>query len=142
MDINKYISECVDVQIKWYNKYAIRNKNYYIATKVLLTIIAAIIPALTAYIDTHTSIKIVIGILSVLTAILANISGIFKFKDNWIQYRNMCEKLNSEKYLFLHESGKYKNSEEKNQLFIETIEQSLQSENKQWLENLDNTKEI
>lgn len=142
MEIQQYLSERVEPQIKWYNKNSISNKYYYITTRVTLTIIAAIIPALTAFLSDNPVVKVIICILSVLTAILANVNGIFRFKDNWVQFRNMCELLLSEKYLYLSGTGKYKTSTDKDKLFVETVEEYLQNENKHWQDGLNTVKEI
>lgn len=142
MQLEQYLKERVNDQINWYNKNSGNNKFYYTTTKVVLTISAAIIPALTAYMDNNNIvIKIAIGVLSVLMAILANVNGIFRFKENWIQYRNMCELLQIEKQLYLAEAGKYKNNKEKDSLFVESIEGLLKSESRQWIETFNSGKE-
>ncbi|MGK4568595.1 DUF4231 domain-containing protein [Flavobacterium sp. 3HN19-14] len=106
MDIQQYITERVDGQTSWYSAKSRSNKTNYTRTKVALTIIAAVIPALTAYIGDEV-FKTLIAILSVAMAVLANISTIFNFKDNWTKYRNMSEILKSEKNIFLAGAGKY-----------------------------------
>ncbi|MBW4362050.1 DUF4231 domain-containing protein [Flavobacterium taihuense] len=142
MQSEQYLKERVNDQITWYNKNSGNNKFYYMTTKVVLTISAAIIPALTAYMDKdNIIIKIAIGVLSVLMAILVNINGIFRFKENWIQYRYMSELLQSEKQLYIAEAGKYKNNTEKDSLFVESIEGLLKNENSQWLETIKSGKE-
>lgn len=142
MQIEEYIKERVDIQITWYNRSSTKNRIYYTTTKVVLTISAAIIPALTAYMDNNNVvIKISIGVLSVLMAILANLNGIFRFKENWIQYRNACELLQIEKQLYLAEVGKYKNSKDKDSLFVEYVERLITNENRQWQETFSSGKE-
>ena len=91
--------------------------------------------------DNNIVIKISIGVLSVLMAILANINGIFRFKENWLQYRNTCELLQIEKQLYLAVAGKYKNSKDKDSLFVETIEGHLKNEKRQWQETFSSGKE-
>ena len=141
MQSDQYLKERVNDQIAWYNTNSSNNKFYYVTTKVVLTISAAIIPALTAYMDNNTAVKISIGVLSVLMAILANINGIFRFKENWVQYRIICESLQIEKQLYLADAGKYKNSKDKDSLFVEIIEGLLQNGNRQWQETLNSIKE-
>ena len=142
MESEQYIKERVNEKIDWYNANCIKNKFYYMSTKVVLTISAAIIPALTAYMDNNNIvIKIAIGVLSVLMAILANLNSIFRFKENWIQYRNIRELLQIEKQLYLAEAGKYKTSKDKDCLFVEVIEGLLKNENRQWLETINSGKE-
>jgi hypothetical protein len=142
MQSEQYLKERVNDQITWYNKNSSNNKFYYMTTKVVLTVSAAIIPALTAYMDKdNIIIKVAIGVLSILMAILVNINGIFRFKENWIQYRNMCELLQIEKQLYIAEAGRYKNNKEKDSLFVESIEGLLKNENSQWLETIKSGKE-
>ena len=137
-----YLKDRVDNQIEWYNKNSSKNKFYYTTTKVVLTISAAIIPALTAYMDNNNIvIQISIGFLSVLMAILANLNGIFRFKENWVLYRNMCELLQIEKQLYIADAGKYKTSKDKDARFVESIEGLLKNESLQWLSTLNSAKE-
>lgn len=139
MNIETYIQSRIDDQIQWFSKESKFNKYTYYTFKLILTASAAIIPALTSYLDSD-GMKILIGLFSVITAFLANINSLFNFKDKWLIYRSAAESLRSEKYSFQAGSGKYKGVEDKNTLLVDNIEGYLNRVNAQWKDtvNLEN----
>ncbi|MBK7959262.1 MAG: DUF4231 domain-containing protein [Bacteroidetes bacterium] len=86
MEIKDYIDQRIHQQINWFERESKRNRHCYHTTKVLLTVTAAITPALASFIKDSTTVQIMVGIVSSLTAILANINGIFNFKDKYITF--------------------------------------------------------
>ena len=134
MEQQKYLTDRVDDQINWYDVRSSRNKRWFLRLKVLETVFALLIPLLTGFIisDTNTDpIKITIGLLGVIIAAITNLITLFKFQENWIQYRTMAELLKHEKFLFLNKAGPYKEGNSFS-LFVERVENYLSKENAQW----------
>jgi hypothetical protein len=132
MEIQNYLSTRVEDQINWFDKKSNMNRRFYHFTKVMLTLVAALAPALSSFITDGKFIQIALSVASVLTAVLANISGIFSFKDKYTSFRQNAEYLKSEKYLFLNKAGKYKEENNNEAMFVETIENFLSRENQDW----------
>lgn len=141
MNIETYIQTRIDEEIHWFARESKFNKYTYYTFKLILTASAAIIPALTSYLDTD-GMKVLIGLFSIITAFLANINSLFNFKDKWLIYRSAAETLRSEKYSYLANSGRYKGILDKNTLLVDTIEGFLNKVNAQWNDsvNLENDK--
>ncbi len=129
----KYLTDRVEKMIRWYNVHGTRSKHYHMTSKVCLTITASLIPAHIAYIEDQEYVKILIGLLSVITVILVNIDSIFRFRENWLHYQRLSGLLTSEKYMYLSESGPYSNNPDRFRLFVETIEKYMKEEGKQWV---------
>lgn len=141
MEIKDYIDQRIHQQINWFERESKRNRHCYHTTKVLLTVTAAITPALASFIKDSTTVQIMVGIVSSLTAILANINGIFNFKDKYITFRDAAEYLKSEKLLYETLSGKYKDHEHSGNLFVDTIEQYILNLNSNWKKMLSTDKD-
>ncbi|WP_366923149.1 DUF4231 domain-containing protein [Metallumcola ferriviriculae] len=73
---------------------------YWLRTiKILL---AATIPVITGFISTgFVWWKEIVSVAGAAVAIIAPITGLFRFQENWVEYRTNSESLEHEKYLFL-----------------------------------------
>ena len=66
-----------------------------------------------------------------LIAIAAATGGLFKYHENWIQYRATSEALKHEKFLFLGGSAPY-DGENAFQLLVQHVEGLISKENTNW----------
>ena len=95
-------------------------------------IAALIIPFLAGYVDDGNAAKVVfIGSLSIIVAAIASILTLYKFQENWIEYRMVAESLKYEKFLFLANAGCYREDCSFAE-FVERIENILSKENAKW----------
>ncbi|MCI8673107.1 MAG: DUF4231 domain-containing protein [Lachnospiraceae bacterium] len=133
MDINQYLIERVDDQINWYDKKSTTAQKYYKRYQIAEIILAALIPLLSGYTSSCIFLQIIIGLFGATIAIIEAITKLYKFHENWIQYRSTCELLQHQKYLYLTQSFPYnKNDETIDNIFIKNVESIISSENNQW----------
>ena len=133
MDIDRYIKERVDDQIAWYDKKSIHCQKRYKRIQFWEIIFAACIPLLAGYSSKHVIIPVIVGILGVVITILESITKLYKYHENWIQYRSTCELLRYQKNLYLTGSSPYNLSGDTlENIFVKNIEQIISSENNQW----------
>lgn len=133
MDIEKYLKERVEDQINWYDQKSQYAQKRYKICQVIEIILASIIPLLSGYATKHYIIPIIIGIFGCVIAIIESITKLYKFHENWIQYRSTCELLRYQKHLYLTGSYPYnKNDETIDNVFVKNIETIISSENNQW----------
>ena len=133
LDMNQYIEERLDNQIQWYSQKSQHSQKMYKSFQVTEIIIAASIPLLSGYATDCTVIAVIVGVLGAIIAIIETISKLFKWHENWIEYRTTCELLKYHKYLFLTQSSPYNPAKETiNNLFVKNIEDIISSENNQW----------
>ena len=135
MSEKEYIESRVDDQIAWYNKKTAINKKYHLRLKALIITFSALIPFATGYNSADKPwIDYIIAILGVLIAIFTGLSTLYKFQDQWSNYRMTGEALIHEKYLFQTNSGSYAKHKEPFKLFVFRIENIINTEVASWSE--------
>ncbi len=126
-----YITQRLEDQRSWYDSKASWNQNWYKRLRLTEIAAAALIPALaTLGLDTDTALK-ASAVLGILIALVAGAMGLFKFQENWIQYRSTAEQLRHEHFLYLTEAGPYQ-SEDRYRVLVERVETLLMKENAAW----------
>jgi hypothetical protein len=132
LKIDQYIQERLDDQLKYYSKAANNAKRKYQNIKVAEIAFAAMIPFLSALITPDRMyVKFIVGVLGVFVTLFSGMLMLYKYHEEWVNYRSTEEALKSEKYLFLAQSGPYKNGANAAD-FIERIESILGNENQKW----------
>lgn len=132
MDEEAYIKERLDNQINWYNDKSKRSQNWFKTLRVIEILAAATIPFLAGYVtDTEPKLKIAIGVLGVIIALVTGFISLNKFQEIWTEYRTTSETLKHHKYLFLTRSNPY-NTEEAFQTLVQTVEALVSKENSNW----------
>ena len=133
MEIQQYIEERLENQIRWYSQKSSHAQKMYKRSQILEIVIAACIPLFSGYSRNCTIIAIIVGICGAIIAIIESVSKLYKWHENWIEYRTTCELLKYHKYLYLTQSSPYTKTEESiDNLFIKNIEDIISSENNQW----------
>jgi hypothetical protein len=80
-------------------------------------------------------LKIVIGILGLVVAVIAGVLALYQFQENWTAYRATCESLKQEKYLFLTKTEPY-NGNDAFPLFVDRVEGLMAKERVAWTKNI------
>ena len=133
MDITEYMKTRVDDQIAWYDKKSVKCQHWYKALQVIEIIIAASIPVLSGYTNYSCAIPIILGIAGAIITIIESLTKLFKYHENWIEYRTTCELLRYQKYLYITKSAPYNDTPENiDNIFIRNIENIISSENNKW----------
>ena len=133
MNINEYISTRLDPQIEWYDEKSVHAQKRYKQFQVVEIILAAFIPLLSGYTSLCDLIPIIIGILGAIIVIIESVTKLYKYHENWIQYRSTCEMLLYQKQLYLTRSFPYNpNDETVDNIFIKNVEEIMSAENRHW----------
>lgn len=83
--------------------------------------------------------SIIIGALGVIIAISAGLSALYKYHENWLEYRTTAETLKHEKYLFQTKCSPYNNDDAFCKL-VQRTERLISKENSKWSSYVDKTK--
>jgi hypothetical protein len=126
-----YIKDRVDSQIEWYDCKSSANQRWFRWLRMIEIIAAASIPLLAGYVDSIADLKVVVGILGLLIAVIAGVLGLYQFQENWTGYRTTCEALNQEKYLFLTKTQPYDQGDSFT-LFVQRVESLISKEHTNW----------
>ncbi len=132
MTTNDYLTDRVNDQIDWYDKKSSWNQRMFKQLQILQIIAAASIPILTGFITNEaTEMKHVVAGIGALIAIISGILSLYKFQENWIQYRTVSESLKHQKYLFLTKTYPY-HADDAHHVLVETVENLISQENSKW----------
>lgn len=132
MTETEYLSQRVDDQINWFDQKSSSYKKLHMRLRALEIILALTIPVYAIFQDGHIfAVLLLSGISSMVVAAIASILTLYKFQENWIEYRAIAEALKYEKFLYLTRSGCYRN-EALFPDFVERIEGILSKENARW----------
>lgn len=134
MEITDYLANRVDPQIKWYSSKSRANQKRFKFFRLTNVILSVSIPFLTGIMDDGNKVflKFTIGIFGLSIAIFESVLNLYKFQENWIEYRSTAENLKHQKYLFETNSGIYTGADA-GRLFVENIEGLISKENSVWL---------
>jgi Protein of unknown function (DUF4231) len=130
MDPDDYIANRLDDQISWYSRKSQWNKQWLWMLRTAEIFFAGLIPFLANYgADSYS--RSIVGLMGVAVAVIAGAISLFKFHENWIEYRTTAESLKHEKYLFLTSSNVYVGPDAFH-LLVERTETLISKENTSW----------
>jgi hypothetical protein len=93
-------------------------------------IAAALIPLLSGYVSKNDWIPLIVSILGTVVVICTSLARLGRYHENWLQYRETCELLKHEKFLYLTSTNPYE--EKPFQLLVERVESIISAENINW----------
>jgi hypothetical protein len=131
MTEQEYLEQRLDSQAQWYDRRAANNQHWYRALRVLEVILASSIPLFSSLVPGSPPIGILVSVISVSIAIISGLLGLYKFQENWIEYRATAEALKHEKFMFLTRSGPY-NGEPGLPILVERVEGIIAKEGTAW----------
>lgn len=131
MDIEQYLQGRLDDQINWYDRKSGWNQRLHKRLRLLEVIAAASIPFLTGFIADFAFMIHVVAVVGVAIAVISGAFALFKFQENWIEYRTTAETLKHQKYLYLTQTNPY-DGEDAFHILVETVEGLISQENSKW----------
>ncbi len=127
-----YFKNRLDNQINWYDDRSMINQKKFKCYKTIVIASSSLITFLIAFSEINLIVKISAGLLSVMITTFEGILNINKYQENWIEYRAISETLQHEKYMYLYNSGVYREKEGRFEFFVERIESIVSKENINW----------
>lgn len=131
-DINSYIQNRLNDQIRWYDKKAQQAQRIYKRLQFAEFVIAAAIPLLTNYTVSRPAVAFVVGLLGAAITVIEGTEHLGRYHENWIEYRSTCEMLKREKHLYLMNASPYGADETREQLFVRNVESLISAETSKW----------
>jgi Protein of unknown function (DUF4231) len=130
---DEYIEQRLNDQISWYDRKSSENQRWFKRLRFAEIVAAAIIPFLAGFAGNSLAIKIAIGALAVVVAVIASLLALLHFQEHWLNYRATAEALKTEKFLFLTQTQPY-DKEDAFHLLVQRVEALLSKENTGWME--------
>jgi hypothetical protein len=131
MNEEEYLNDRLNDQIDWYDKKSQTSQKWFKRLRLLEIVAATIIPFIAGTGQNIPYYSIIISLLGVMIAISAGLSALYKYHENWIEYRTISETLKHEKYLFQAKCSPYDCDEAFCKL-VQRVEGLISKENTQW----------
>jgi len=131
----EYIEQRLNDQIGWYDRKSSTNQRWFKRLRFAEIAAAAIIPFLSGFAGDSLPIKIAIGALGVVIAVIASLLGLLQLQEHWIEYRATAESLRKEKFLFLTQTEPY-DKDDAFHLLVQRVEALLSKENADWAQSM------
>jgi hypothetical protein len=125
----------LDDQIGWYDRYGRSCQRNYKVLKIVVIVIAALIPLLSGVqlsFEQVAPMPWILGALGATIAVIEGIQQVGQYQTNWISYRSTCEALKHEKYLYLAKAGPYATAADAHALLAEHVESLVSQEHAKW----------
>lgn len=126
-----YVAQRLNDQIDWYSKKSSTCQTRFKLIRVVEIVAAALIPFLSGVGEKVPCGQWIVGALGVTIAIAVAAGSLFKYHENWIQYRITSEQLKHEKFLFATRSGPY-DDQTRFQLLVQRVEALISKEAATW----------
>jgi hypothetical protein len=131
----EYIEQRLSDQINWYDRKSGTNQRWFKWLRFTEIVAAATIPFLSGFAGDSFRIKIAIGALGVLVAVIAAVLGVMHLQERWIEYRATAESLRREKFLFLTETEPY-DTDDAFHFLVQRVEALLSKETTDWAQSM------
>ena len=131
----EYVEQRLNDQIVWYDRKSSTNQSWFKRLRFAEIVAAATIPFLSGFAGNSLPIKIAIGALGVLVAVVASLLGLLQLQVHWIEYRATAESLRREKFLFLTQTEPY-DKDNAFHLLVQRVEALLSKENADWAQSM------
>lgn len=133
----QYIEERLDDQIQWLDRKSSFNQRWFKRLRVIEIAAAASIPLLTGLTIIEAAPKaLVIGGLGAMIAVIGSMLSIYRFQENWTEYRGTAERLKRHKYLFRSGAPPYDgDADTAFHLLVKNVEAELAEDFKRWSHN-------
>ncbi len=133
MDAEQYLHGRVDDQIAWYGAKSAWNQRRFKQLRLAEIAFASVIPLITILPLGEVPGKIVVAALGATVAVIAGTISLFRFQENWVEYRAAGEALKREKFMFLTGAGPYE-AENRLPVLVRRVEAVLGAEHEKWIQ--------
>ncbi len=128
---DNYLKERYNDQMKWYASKARFSKGRYQTMQLLIIIFSVITPVLIGF--NYLTFRYISIILTVLIAIFSGALKLYKYNENWMNYRTTRENLKKEKYYYDFKISEYSLANDPEGLFVKRVEGLISGENVYWV---------
>lgn len=129
----EYFEQRLDDQIDWFDAKSQSNQKTYKRLRLIEIVAAACIPLLAGFGHGQWSISLAVGVLGLVVAVIAGIMSLYRFQENWTEYRAAAETLKQERFLYLTRTFPYV-SDKAFELLVQRVESILQRERSEWVQ--------
>lgn len=131
----EYFEQRLDDQIDWFDSKSQSNQKTYKRLRLVEIVAAASIPLLAGFGHGHWYFSLAVGMLGLLIAVIAGVVSLYRFQENWTEYRAAAETLKQERFLYLTRAFPY-GSDKAFELLVQRVESILKRERSEWVQTM------
>jgi Protein of unknown function (DUF4231) len=136
MNADDYVKERLDTQIGFFTSKSRLNRRWFRTLRLVEVGLAALLPFAIANVsDATPRLKLAVGAVGAVIAVTAAVLALFKFQENWIEFRTTAESLKQHRYRYLTRSPPYETEASFSQL-VSNVESLLSRENAEWAQHM------
>lgn len=119
-----YLQRRVVTQREWHSVKATWNKRRYYGVEIMTLLAGAAIPVVNLWVADP---RVLSGILGGVIVVAAGVGKLFKFQENWLQFRTLAEALEREEELYKTGVADYAGADDARRggLLVERVENIL-----------------
>jgi hypothetical protein len=124
----EYVEERFNAEIDYYSKSASRAKKRYLQMRAITVVGGALVPVL---VNVHFPyVDILTTAISLVVVLFVSIETVYRYREQWTNYRTAEQNLRNEYFGFTSNSGIYSGLDEATAftLFVNRIEQAIEAE--------------
>ena len=101
MTEQEYLESRVEDQLKWYSAKSGWNHKLYMWLRLVEIALASLIPLIVVLPIVELLSKALVAAAGATIAVISGAISLWKFQENWVEYRATAENLKREKFLFV-----------------------------------------
>jgi len=122
--------ERLEDQIAWYDRKSLWHQRQYKMLSMITLVAAALVPLTSIFGNAF-----IPGSIGAIVVIAEGVQRLYQHNRYWVQYRQTCERLRHEKFLYMARTGSYNLSEAKAfRLLVENVEALVSDDNAAWMQ--------
>ena len=135
-DLECYRAGRYDDQCRWYDAKAGFNKRWYYCfqtSTVVLSAMTTLIVAAGVYFEDTRWVRLAALVTATAVTVAASLLKIYRFQEQWLDYRSTAETLKKERYLLEARIDEYATTDSPGQLFVNRVENLISRQNTLWV---------
>jgi hypothetical protein len=133
MTEQEYLESRVEDQLKWYSAKSGWNHKLYKWLRLVEVALASLIPLIVVLPLMELLSKVLVAAAGAAIAVISGAISLWKFQENWVEYRATAENLKREKFLFVTRAAPYA-ADDRFPLFVGRVETLLGAESAKWVQ--------
>ncbi len=129
-DFSDFVKNRYEDQLQWYDQKSITCKRNHDVLQTIIIFCSSLTPVLILILEPDW--KILAVFTSMIVAISTGLIATFKIREKWINYRITAESMRKEYSHYKTDTEKYSVAQDKQKLFVESIEFLLAGEVTNW----------
>ena len=125
-----YLETRYEKQMQWYDRKAERSHRTYLVFQWAALLLSASAPVLIVVGDGAT--KWLAVAVAILVAVATGALKVFKYQENWTDYRTTCEMLRKEFHFYEAGLRGYEAADDREALFVDRVEGLISREHSLW----------